>query len=102
MSEQDTEEGSGGWEVPVSPDFDGLESELTRGAFTWKRVSSGAIVYLDGTENDDVWKVAARNGFTTQKVRPVKGPHDAEVRLEEKTTSRNTEDSIEHRNRVDQ
>lgn len=101
MSDQEIVKRSGGWEVPKRPDYDALEEELIENNFTFKRISGGADVYLDGTENANLKDVAARNGISFSSVKVTDGPHAVRVTIERKAQVRNIEDGIEHRNRIE-
>lgn len=100
MSEQETMEGSGGWEIPSQPDYDALYDELMEYNFTFRKLTGGPEVFLHGNENEDLKKIAARNGFTFRSVEVVEGPHAARVRVEKKKLVRNTEDAEENLYRV--
>lgn len=100
MSEQETREGSGGWEVPVKPDRDGICDELMESNFTFRKLSAGPEVFLRGVENGTLHKIAARYGYTLSSVEVVEGPHSVRVQLERKETSRHLEDAQENRHRI--
>lgn len=100
MTEEELVEGSGGWMVPESPDYDGFVEALVDKNFTFRRISGGAHVFLSGKENGKIDKIAARHGFTIQSVEVVDGPHSALVRVTRKKGVRHTEDGMEHTHRV--
>lgn len=102
MSDEDPEryEASGGWRLPERPATDELVGVFRENHVTFRSRSGGFDVFLDGRENVDVHRAAARRGYEVEGVTVTDGPFNAKLRLGHKSTVRIANDGQEHTHRV--
>lgn len=101
-SELETKEGAGGWEVPVRADSDELVAVFRDSHVTFRSHSRGFDVYLDGDENVNVVKAAAKRGYEVDSVAAIDGPFDTKITFGTKANVRQVNDAKEKSHRVEQ